>query len=93
MAHFVYLLACADRSIYTRYTTDPERRVHEHQSGKGAKYTRSRRPVRLLAYRECPSKGAALSLEHRVRHLNAAQKRRLAHDPTAPWPGEQGTDT
>jgi putative endonuclease len=49
--HFVYVLVCSDRTLYTGYTTDLERRLRQHNAGEGAKYTRSRTPVKL-AYKE-----------------------------------------
>ena len=50
MSHYVYILRCCDGSLYTGYSTDPERRLKEHQEGNGARYTRGRRPVKLLAF-------------------------------------------
>ena len=47
--HFMYVVSCADGTLYTGYTTDVEHRVVVHNAGKGAKYTRSRLPVRLVA--------------------------------------------
>lgn len=69
MGHHVYLLLCADGTLYTGYTTDVERRLATHNSGKGAKYTRSRLPAHLVAHWEYPSKGEALSAEYRLRRL------------------------
>lgn len=74
---YVYILRCADNSLYTGTTTDTDARVRVHNSGKGAKYTRGRRPV-VLVYRETvDGRGAALKREHAVRRLTAAAKRRL----------------
>ena len=50
--HFVYILECRDGTLYTGWTTDPEARLRAHNEGRGAKYTRARRPVRLV-YTEC----------------------------------------
>jgi len=76
-AWYVYILRCADRSLYTGTTTDVDARVRTHNTGKGAKYTRSRRPV-VLVYREAvDGRGAALKREYAVRRLTAAAKRRL----------------
>ena len=52
MKYYVYLLRCSDGSLYTGYTDDVERRLAVHQSGKGAKYTRSRLPVELVYWEE-----------------------------------------
>jgi len=84
MAHFVYLLRCADGTLYTGYTTDVERRLATHNAGKGAKYTRSRRPASLLASWEYPTKGEALSAEYRLRHRPRAAKLAAAERPDAP---------
>lgn len=72
--HFVYLLRCADGTLYTGYTTDVTRRVAVHASGKGAKYTRARLPVELVAQWEYPTKGEALSAEYRIRKMRPAAK-------------------
>lgn len=74
MGHHVYLLRCADDTLYTGYTTDVKRRLATHNAGKGAKYTRSRLPARLVAHWEYPSKGEALSAEYRLRRLPRSAK-------------------
>jgi putative endonuclease len=73
-AHFVYLLRCADDSLYTGYTNDVERRLTTHQAGKGAKYTRSRLPVSLAAVFPFPTRGEALRFENQVKKLPRAKK-------------------
>ena len=75
--HYVYVLECRDRSYYTGYTTDVERRVREHEAGEGAKYTRGRTPVELVHTESYDSKGAALSREHEIQSLSRAKKERL----------------
>ena len=57
---FVYMVECCDGSLYTGWTTDVERRVRTHNSGKGAKYTRSRLPVKLVYLERTEAKNAAL---------------------------------
>lgn len=84
MGHYVYLLHCADGTLYTGYTTDVARRVAVHNAGKGAKYTRSRLPVEYLAHHAYPTKNLALAAEYRVRRLGPAQKRQLVEG--ASWP-------
>ena len=64
--HYVYVLSCADGSLYTGYTTDPERRVAEHDAGEGAKYTRGRTPVELVHVERFDSRSAAMSREHEI---------------------------
>ncbi len=66
----LYLLRCADGTIYTGITTDVTRRLDEHQSGtRGSKYLRGRRPVQLLYQRRIGNRSQASQLEHRVRNL------------------------
>jgi putative endonuclease len=76
--HYVYILHCSDGTLYTGYTTNVENRLNTHNSGKGAKYTRSRLPVVLLAAWTFNSKSAALKEEHRIKCLSRAQKLRLS---------------
>ena len=76
--HFVYLLRCGDRSYYIGYTTDPARRLAAHRNGRGARYTRGRGPLRLVALWRCPSLAAAFRLERGLKRLPRAVKRRLA---------------
>lgn len=77
MAAFVYLLRCADETLYCGWSTDPPRRVQEHQAGTASRYTRSRRPVELVWMLECPSRSDALREEARIKGLSAAEKRAL----------------
>ena len=72
--HFVYLVQCADGTLYGGYTTDLQKRVAAHNSGKGAKYTRSRLPVELVYWEEHPTKEAAMSREWHLKHLSREQK-------------------
>jgi len=65
--HVVYVLECADGSLYTGYTTDLERRVAEHDAGEGAKYTRGRTPVELRYHERFDSKSAAMSREYEIK--------------------------
>lgn len=75
---FVYLLLCRGDRLYVGVTTELAMRMQKHRRGTGAKFTRSHPPERLLAARSFPSKGEALSVEHRLKQLSAAQKRALA---------------
>lgn len=77
MSWYVYMVRCRDSTLYTGSTCDVDRRVAVHNSGKGAKYTRSRLPV-LLVYREaCPDKSAALRREIAIKRLTRPQKEAL----------------
>ena len=71
---FAYLVRCADGTLYGGYTTDLQKRLAAHNSGKGAKYTRSRLPVELVWWEECPTKEAAMSREWYVKRLPREQK-------------------
>jgi putative endonuclease len=75
--HYVYVLRCADETLYTGYTTDVERRVAEHDAGEGAKYTRGRTPVELVHVETFASKSAAMSREYEIKQCPRAEKERL----------------
>ena len=74
---YVYVLECADGTLYTGYTTDVERRVAEHNAGEGAKYTRGRTPVRPVYIEEHDTRSAAMSREHEIKSLSRREKQRL----------------
>jgi len=71
---YVYLLRCADDSLYCGWTTDVERRLAEHGAGSASRYTRSRRPVELAAVFEAADRSAALREEARIKRLSRAEK-------------------
>lgn len=71
---FVYILRCADGTLYTGMTDDVEHRAKVHNEGKGAKYTRGRRPVLLVHQEKCESRSAALRREHAIKKLPRKQK-------------------
>src|SRR6185503_7415400 len=77
MAWFVYLARCADGSLYTGVTTDPARRERAHNEGRGAAYTRSRRPVRLIHLEPARDRGAALRRELAIKRLSREGKEEL----------------
>jgi putative endonuclease len=74
------MLECSDGSIYTGYTTDPARRLAEHNAGRAARYTRARRPVRLVFLEQLKSRSRALSREARVKRLDRKRKLLLCLD-------------
>jgi len=74
---FVYLIECADHSIYTGITTDVASRYEAHVTGKGARYTRSHPPLNLLGAFEFPDRSSALKEEYRIKQMTAEQKRGL----------------
>jgi putative endonuclease len=98
--HFIYIVRCADDTLYTGYARDPERRARVHNAGRGASYTAGRRPVSLVYSEACGSVGDALTREHQVKRLSRAMKERLiaqdpdrsgaASDPRGPY--QRGSD-
>lgn len=74
---FVYMVECSDGSLYTGWTTDVEARLATHNSGEGAKYTRSRLPVKLVYFEELPDKSAALKRESAIKKLTREKKLHL----------------
>jgi putative endonuclease len=74
---FLYLIECEGNSIYTGITTDIQRRYAQHLAGTGAKYTRARKPLRLLGWVRFPNKSEALKAEIRTKSMSPAQKRAL----------------
>jgi putative endonuclease len=74
---FVYLLRCADNSLYCGWTTDVERRLAAHQAGTASRYTRTRRPVQLATAIEVADRSAALKEEARIKRLSRQEKLRL----------------
>ena len=77
----LYILRCADGSLYTGITTDLEKRIHAHNSGKGAKYTRSRRAKRIEAAWKAENRSSAAKLEYALKRLNRSQKLTLLSEP------------
>ena len=75
----VYIMQCADGSLYTGITTDPQRRLREHNSGApvGARYTHSRRPVTLAYIESVPDRASAARREWAIKQLDASGKRAL----------------
>jgi putative endonuclease len=78
MAWFLYLLECSDGSVYTGIAVDVQARFDKHASGMGARYTRSRKPVRVLATFELADRSSASRAEYWVKRLSAVDKRALA---------------
>ena len=78
MAWFLYLLECSDGSVYTGIAVDVQARFDKHVSGMGARYTRSRKPVRVLASFELADRASASRAEYWVKRLPAVDKRALS---------------
>ena len=75
--HFVYIVRCADGSLYTGYARDPKARVATHNRGRGARYTSGRRPVTLVYTETFDTVGDALRREHELKRWSRAKKRAL----------------
>jgi len=77
MSVFVYMVECADKTLYTGWTTDVERRLKAHNAGRGAKYTRERSPVRLVYIEEVADRRAAMKRELEIKRMRRAKKLQL----------------
>ena len=76
-AWYIYILQCADNTLYTGVATDINARLATHNAGKGAKYTRGRLPAILLYQESAENRSAALQREHAIKKMRAAEKRQL----------------
>ncbi|MGD0146703.1 MAG: GIY-YIG nuclease family protein [Nitrososphaerales archaeon] len=72
--YFIYVLECSDGTLYTGYTVDLERRLRQHNAGKGARYTRSRMPVKLAFNERYSKKGDALRREIQIKRMSRSSK-------------------
>ena len=78
MSYYVYIVRCSDNSLYTGITTDINRRIHEHnETKKGAKYTKSRRPVSLVYLALIGDRSSAQKEEYRIKKLSKIKKQEL----------------
>jgi putative endonuclease len=77
MTCYCYIVECADGTFYTGWTTDPERRIKTHNAGRGAKYTRIRRPVKLVYVEEQPDRATAMKRERAIKALPREKKMKL----------------
>lgn len=75
--YYTYMVVCRDSSLYTGYTDDLEKRMRAHNSGAGAKYTRSRRPVSLVYWEEFETKQQAMQREYAIKQCTREQKLKL----------------
>jgi putative endonuclease len=81
---FLYIVHCADGSLYTGITTDVSRRLNEHNtSSKGAKYTKTRRPVKLVYWVDFKDRSIAQKAEYKFKKLTRAQKERIINESKA----------
>ena len=80
---YLYILRCKDNTLYTGITTDVEKRLEAHRSGKGAKYTRGRGPLELVYREECGGHSAALRREAEIKGLTREEKLKMIKNPEA----------
>jgi putative endonuclease len=86
MTWFVYMIECADASIYTGIAIDVAARYQAHADGKGARYMRAHPPRRLLASFAYPDRSAASKAEYRIKQMSAQEKRTLCRVQSPPKP-------
>lgn len=77
MPFFCYILECSDGTYYTGWTTDPERRLRQHNAGSGSRYTRARAPVKLVYLEPQPDRSSAMKRERAIKALPREKKRAL----------------
>lgn len=75
--NYTYIVQCKDGTFYTGWTNNLEKRILDHNSGKGAKYTRARKPVVLVYYETFERKEEAMSREYTIKHLSRKEKEKL----------------
>ena len=78
--NYVYILECCDNTLYTGWTNDLEKRIKVHSSGKGAKYTRGRLPVKLVYFEKFHDKRLAMKREYAIKQLSREEKLKLIKD-------------
>ena len=75
--NYTYILKCNDGTLYTGWTNNLEKRLKDHNEGKGAKYTKARRPVSLVYYEEFESKEEAMKREYAIKQMSRSEKLKL----------------
>ena len=77
IVNYTYIVECKDKTLYTGWTNDLQKRIKTHNDGKGAKYTKSRLPVRLVYYEVYKTKQEAMRREYEIKQLTREQKKKL----------------
>ena len=77
MLFYCYILECADGTYYTGWTSDPERRLRQHNKGTGSRYTRSRLPVKMVYLEPQPDRATAMKRESAIKRLSRQRKMKL----------------
>ncbi|RPF52244.1 GIY-YIG nuclease family protein [Aquisalibacillus elongatus] len=75
--HYTYMLRCRDKSLYTGYTNDLDKRLKKHLEGKASKFTRTRLPVEIVYYETFETKSEAMSREAKIKQLSKVEKESL----------------
>ena len=75
--NYTYIVKCSDKTFYTGWTNDLDKRIEMHNSGKGAKYTKARLPVELVYYEAFDTKEEAMSREWHIKRLSRSEKQKL----------------
>ena len=81
--NYIYILRCADGTLYTGWTNNLEKRLKSHNEGKGSRYTRARLPVTLIYCEELSTQGEAMRREYEIKQLTRAQKLELINSKKA----------
>ena len=79
--NYVYILKCADNSLYTGWTNNLDKRIKAHAEGKGAKYTKARLPIELVYFEEYEDKREAMKREYAIKQLKRKEKLELIKKP------------
>ena len=90
--NYTYIVRCRDGSLYTGWTNDLERRMREHNAGKGAKYTKSRRPVVLVYFEAFETRQEAMSREYAIKRLKREDKLKLLESECNPLKSRKETE-
>ena len=77
LMNYTYIVKCKDKTLYTGWTNDLDKRIKAHNDGLGAKYTKSRRPVKLVYYEEYNTKQEAMSREYAIKQMTRQEKLKL----------------
>lgn len=89
---YVYIVECSDGTLYTGWTRNVRARVRAHNAGRGARYTRGRRPVRLRYWERHPTRAAAMRRERAIKHWSRAKKLALIAECPHPGAGRKRSD-
>jgi putative endonuclease len=80
MKSYCYIVECVDGTYYTGWAVNPEKRVAVHNQGRGARYTRTRRPVKLVYIEELPDRTSAMKREIAIKKMERARKKKLIRE-------------